>query len=471
MKSVICLLVDRLHFGFLGPYGNAEIETPTLDRLAAESFLADRFCVDTLDISLQCRSWWRGRHAIAQLVSQNGDDRPTIMARLNILGYKTVLLTDDQVVAYSVDADDFADVQLLPMAENEFPCDEIEDTHLCVMLANIAATAESLTQSGSPFFLCCHLRGFDANWDFPLFFREKYRGEDDPEPYAGVRPPFYTKDQLPDQWDDLRQSVVSAYAGGITLFDELLEMLTEPLRAGDFGIETLFLMAGTRGVLFGEHETIGIPPATLPDIKYSGTRTDSFCSESTALHMPIEPPFSSLVQVPLMVRFPDGFGAAVRSDALLQPADVTQLLCEWLELPPTNDGQTFPNAWHACHSMLALIREEPQELRESLVIVATCGCCGSMTGNFNGENIAEMFQRQPGCLVTPSWFLMQSEMSSQNDISAANANLIERFALYVKPDDLWDANNVSDRCAETVEQLAQTRADLIQLFVNSAKKQ
>jgi arylsulfatase A-like enzyme len=36
--NAICLVVDRLHTGFLGAYGNTWIETPVFDRLAAESF-------------------------------------------------------------------------------------------------------------------------------------------------------------------------------------------------------------------------------------------------------------------------------------------------------------------------------------------------------------------------------------------------------------------------------------------------
>jgi len=412
MKNIICLLVDRLHIGYWGAYGNAEIETPVFDRLVAESFLADRFYVDTPDPVRQCRSWWRGVHAIAQ------SSPPTIIAQLNATGYRTVLVTDDPFVAYSTDAGDFSDVQLFPIPENSEPCDEIEETHLCGMLATIAATAESLAQSGVPYCLWCHLRGFDEIWDFPLLLREKYCGEDDPEPYAGITPPF---DLSPDSIDDSRQSVVSAYASGVTMFDELLEMLMEPLRFGDLGDETLFLLAGTRGVLFGEHGIIGIPPT------------------AAAL---VEPLVSSLVQVPLTIRFPDGFGATVRSDALLQPHDVTRLLYEWLELPLQvmlqNTAATGPN-------MLDLIREEPQKFRDRVLIVAS----SDETQTSHAQS----------CLVTPSWFLAERD--------ALADDLGEKFALYVKPDDRWDVNNVADRCVEIVEQLDAVRDDLSRRLITN----
>ena len=436
MKNIICLLLDRLHIGCLGPYGNTEIETPAVDALASGAFLADRFYVDTPDMPLQCRSWWRGLHALTQ------NAVPTIMSRLNAVGYKTVLVTDDPAIAYCEDAYDFSEVLLLPDSQNETPCDEIEQTHLCSALATIAETTESLTQSGKPYFLWCSLRGFDAGWDFPLFFREKYCGEDDPAPYQGVTPPFYTKadacknemcddDEMPlspGSWDDLQQSVRSAYSGGVTMFDELLEMLTEPLGQGNFGDETLFLLAGLRGVLFGECGMIGIPPYHLPQQSIT------------------EPLTSSLVQVPLIVRFPDGFGATMRTDALLQPADMTQLLCEWLDLPTEYDAKNTPNAIQAYHNMLNLIREEPQNLRECLTIVSTIDHTASLP--------------VVCCLVTPSWFLQDIALPKDIHSQEISSNLVERYALYVKPDDRWDVNNVCDRCIEVVEQLVEVQAEL-----------
>ncbi len=430
MKNVICLLIDRLHLGYWGAYGNAEIETPTLDRLAAESFLADRFYVDTPDPIRQCNSWWRETHALAHEAAEQrrdeGDATPTIMARLNAAGYRTVLVTDDPAVAYSPEAGDFSETQLLPVSDNTAPCEEIEETHLCGMLAHLAATAESLAASGTPYCLWCHLRGFDEKWDFPLFLREKYCGEDDPEPYAGVAPPFLANacSDSSDGFDDFRQSVVSAYAGGVTMFGELLEMLTGSLRDGELGNETLFLLAGLRGALFGEHGIIGIPSINPVHDDAEPARTFT------------EPLASSLVQVPLVVRFPDGFGATVRSDVLLQPPDMTRLLCEWLELPQ-NTAQAGPD-------MLALIREEPQNQPDRLLIVASDGGTSGETAN-----------ETSGCLVTPVWYLQEIAPEKDNPVNPDGG-----YALYVKPDDRWDVNDVSDRCVEIVEQLIEAKTDL-----------
>ena len=426
MKNAICLLVDRLHIGCWGAYGNAEIKTPTLDRLAAESFLADRFYVDTTDTVRQCRSWWCGVHALSQSAV------PTIFGQLNAVGCHTVLVTDDPEVAYSPEAGNFSDMQLLPTSDNTEPCNEIDATQLCGQLASIAATAESLARSGIPYCLWCHLRGFDAIWDFPIFLREKYCGEGDPEPYSGTIPPYYrygTQDIAASVWssdqiDDFRQSVVSAYMGGMTMFDELLEMLLGPLRDGEWGDETLFLLAGTRGILFGEQGFIGIPP----------TDGDQ-----------VEPLASPLVQVPLALRFPDGFGATIRSDALLQPSDITQWLYEWFELPMP---EIFQRMYSAGPAVLDLIRETPQNLCDCLLVVASVD--------------ASMPNDTTTCLVTPSWFLQDVDMATNPDSQMDNP-----FALYIKPDDRWDVNNIADRCDEIVRQLVEVRNDLFRQLVTN----
>ena len=63
--NAICLVIDRLHRGFLGAYGNTWIETPAFDRLAAESFVFDQMLVDSPRLGPLYRSFWQGLHALA----------------------------------------------------------------------------------------------------------------------------------------------------------------------------------------------------------------------------------------------------------------------------------------------------------------------------------------------------------------------------------------------------------------------
>src|SRR6516225_5203419 len=94
--NVICLVIDRLHAGYLGAYGNTWIQTPAFDRLAARSLVFDRATIDSPDLAMQYRSLWLGLHALCPESRVAG--RATAMERLNASGYRSVLLTDEPIV-------------------------------------------------------------------------------------------------------------------------------------------------------------------------------------------------------------------------------------------------------------------------------------------------------------------------------------------------------------------------------------
>ena len=63
--NVIVVVCNSLHLGFLGAYGNAWIETPNLDRLAAEGVVFDHHFPENLTTLPTRRSWWTGRYGFA----------------------------------------------------------------------------------------------------------------------------------------------------------------------------------------------------------------------------------------------------------------------------------------------------------------------------------------------------------------------------------------------------------------------
>ncbi len=62
--NAILLVIDRLHAGYLGAYGNAWNETPAIDRLAAEGFVFDQCLIDSPRLETFCRGLWLGSHAL-----------------------------------------------------------------------------------------------------------------------------------------------------------------------------------------------------------------------------------------------------------------------------------------------------------------------------------------------------------------------------------------------------------------------
>jgi arylsulfatase A-like enzyme len=113
------------------------------------------------------------------------------------------------------------------------------------------------------------------------------------------------------------------------------------------------------------------------------------------------------IHLPLFVRFPDGFGASVRIPALFQPKDLAEFL---------NDLSNTESP------MFKLIREEVETIHETLLI--------------KGKN--------ESALVTPDWFLRKFSDGSHE--------------LYVKPDDRWEINDVTDRCPEIIEELSAQKS-------------
>ena len=63
--NVIVIACNGLHLGFLGAYGNSWIETPHLDRLAAEGVVFDHHYPENLTTLPTRRSWWTGRYGFA----------------------------------------------------------------------------------------------------------------------------------------------------------------------------------------------------------------------------------------------------------------------------------------------------------------------------------------------------------------------------------------------------------------------
>ncbi len=122
-----------------------------------------------------------------------------------------------------------------------------------------------------------------------------------------------------------------------------------------------------------------------------------------------------LLRVPLMLRFPDGAQSAHRAQAIAQPPDLFATLLDWaqvIELPP--------HIWGRSLAPLAQGEDWPRDRAMAV----------------HGSERA---------LRTPAWFLRTDAAPEENDPKA--------LELYVKPDDQWEANEVSSRLPETVEQM------------------
>ena len=287
--NVICLVIDRLHVGYLGAYGNTWVETPSLDWLAAEAFLFDQFLIDTPDLDRLYRSYWQGRHALGQQDGPVGA-WPSLPSLLRDAGLAATLLTDEPRVAHHELARQFDEVVDLDPPHAVELADSMDQTHLAEFFARTVNWIES---ADAPFFLWCHAQGLGGVWDAPLAFSEPYSDVEDPDPRDSAVVPCQ---MLEDDYDPDELLVISqAYAGQVSLLDACMGGFLEFLQAESLDDETLLVFLSSRGFPLGEHRCVGS------------------CGEGLN---------GELVHVPLMMRFPNRLGAAARSQSLTHPTDV-----------------------------------------------------------------------------------------------------------------------------------------------------
>jgi arylsulfatase A-like enzyme len=304
-------------------------------------------------------------------------------------GLRTLLVTDEPEVARHPLSRDFGDVVELDVGPADRPAEDVAQTYLARCCGTLAGEIEDLRE---PFFLWCHLGGLGRAWDAPWEFRAQYGEPGDPDPPRSVEVPSLS---LPADFDpDQLLGISQAYAGQVSLLDTCLAAVVEALDSSPLGPQTLLVVLSARGFPLGEHGRVG--------------------PGDEALH-------EELVHVPLVMRLPDCQFATGRSLALIEPRDLAAMLAAWHGAQAA--GETIARSSPVCPAYPPHSTTEPFFLpaRDRVYVVGPGG------------------QR---AIRTPAWYL--------SDVANDPSRPPE---LYVKPDDRWEVNEVSDRAADVVELL------------------
>lgn len=327
----ICLCVDQFHSGMVGAYGNTWIETPAIDRLAAEGFVFDQFLADSLAIESLYRSCWFGRHAmIGKEASPPLDEALPAIAKA--AGAKPVLLTDDPRIATLPGAAAFSERIVLPVQSPAAPVADAEATSLARAFVRLISRIDSLK---GPFFAWCHLGSLGRTWDAPWEMRRQYAEAGDPDPPEGAAVPSLVLDGAEDP--DLVWGITQAYAGQISLLDLCVGTLMSAMAEAQWGRETALVLVGLRGFSLGEHGRVGPAGGHLG-------------GES--------------IHAPLLVRLPDPTLASARSQCLVQTPDLYATWREILSGRPAAPGL-------GAASLVPLIREEAEAWRDRLGVLGS----------------------------------------------------------------------------------------------------
>lgn len=345
--NAIAIVVDRLHVGHLGAYGNTWVRTPAIDRLAAEGFVFDQAFIESPDLEHFCAASWLGRHAMCP--PRPGDAESSLAALLAARSVPATLLTDDVGVAEAGQAAAFQEVVTLDFPEGERAAETVDETRLARCFA---AALEFLESARGPFLLWCHFRGFSAPWDAPREFRFAFCDEGDPDPPDWVDVPnkILPADYDPDELLGFSQ----AYAGQVSVLDACVGVLREALRDLPTGKETMLLLTSARGFPLGEHRRVGT------------------CDEAL---------YSELVHTPLVVGFSQGLAEGDRSQALVQTSDLWHTLLDWFRVPA---GSIAGGSSRIGQNLFPVIRGDLESARSRTVI--------------SGRD-------QQRAIVTPAWYL------------------------------------------------------------------
>ena len=252
-----------------------------------------------------------------------------------------------------------------------------------------AAAVDELKRATPPHLLWIHAQGLASAWDAPLALRRSLMGDEDPDPPSGVEVPA---EVLPRDYDpDALFGIVQACAGQVLVLDTCLGVLLDAVRAKSASEDVLFLLTSPRGFPLGEHLRVG----DVDDVLYG-----------------------ELVHLPCLIRRSDGVGAMARDHALVQATDIAATLADWFGL-----GDSFKTAGQASS---ATQTQSLLPLTEPMSALWPRDRVCSETG---GER----------AIRTHAWFLRRPADGKPE--------------LYRKPDDLWETNEIADRCANIVEQL------------------
>ena len=312
----------------------------------------------------------------------------TWLAAVNRVGVESTFICDRDWLADSQVLAGFDSVNHLSVKPLDRLASRTSQTSLARFFAQVIDRLETMPSQSLAWIDCSGLAG---QWDAPYELRQSLADPDDPAPLDFHDPPsfvFDAKDGDPDALLGVQQAVDAQ----VQMLDDFIGVLLDILDQPTFS-ETLFCLTSLRGFPLGQHGLVGSVDA------------------QAAQPLPLKYGYNESVHVPLMVCLPECFsdgqstGAqSVRSGKLVTPSVVLGLIesfmCRaddqvksWIE-----DNSALPGHDRA----LVVFHNEPELV-----------------------------------LLTHAWKFM---LNFQTD----------DCELYAKPDDLWEVNDVSQRCPNEI---------------------
>ncbi|MFC1736643.1 sulfatase [Candidatus Hydrogenedentota bacterium] len=346
--NFVIIMSDSFRRDFLGAYGDDWVHTPSLDKLAKESMVFDRYYVGSFPTLPNRSDLFSGNYTF--FTHSWGDFPKGIMnlaLHFGMSGYVTQMINDTPHLVNGghhydrgfmgwewVRGQEIDRHMTVANEEVEFPCSKEKlrfnaantEQHL---RNNFFRQFESDWTTAQVFNKACDwleynykrdfllwLDVFDPHesWDPPAWLVDRYYPNYEGEKI--ITPPYGPCGDMTK--DEIRYSR-AAYAGECTLVDKYVGILMRKLEELQIEDDTVVVFMTDHGFCLGEHGLMG-----------KGNREGPF------------PYFEEVVHIPLFVRIP-GKRARARSGVIVQPVDIMPTLLDLagLKVPPEIHGRSF----------------------------------------------------------------------------------------------------------------------------------
>ncbi|HWE34953.1 MAG TPA: sulfatase [Isosphaeraceae bacterium] len=460
--NVVVIVCNGLHLGFVGPYGNGWIETPSLDRLAAEGVVFDHHFPENLTTIPTRRSWWTGRYGFPdpeQGWTPLRADEAILPDLLWDKGVRTALISDNPLLreagqgfgrgfdeavwvrgqgydpyitkdhprAKRVRIADEPGLRLPPEDDPDFDLwktrweqflrnrtvlrTDIEENTGVARTVNAAIDwLERRKDEKDPFFLWLDLFSPHGPWDPPEPYRDQYAAAEPDEFEAGEEGDLVEEEDDAGATLDDVPVLIDVPAGAVGEVLDEAELLR--LRRTYAGVVTL--TDKWIGVLLDALRRLGRLDDTL--VVFTGDQGEPLGEHGYVRRF--RPwLYEELVHTPLILRLPRAEFGGTRHLGLVQSVDLLPTVLSALGLPPHDRAHG--------HDLLPLVRGQRTKLRDY-------ACMGMDVEEF--------------AIRTHLWHLVVPIEPDPNDPPRTPE-------LYRKPEDRWDQYDVAGLHPDVAEHL------------------
>ena len=333
-------------------------------------------------------------HGIHAAVPSENPAEPSLMSLATEKGIPSTLITDAEWLANDPLAESFHECVLLKDSDQ---ATEPASTTEETRVARLFAEATDFVSSAKEAGIYwIHADAMNGLWQAPTRLREQFVGDEDPDPPTFVEPPHQNLESPVDP--DKLLALSQAYAAEVQVVDECLFEFLEMVRQSKLSQSTDLAVIATspRGYALGEHNIVGDGAA----------KQDVGCLHAESLGLP------------LLMQLPAGRAVAARDQRLAQHCDVFATIGEWLKLE-TPSSPSFGSSLLSTDS-----------LRQRAFTI--------------GAN--QMAIR------TASWSWISSRICDEPAINPPQP------ALFVKPDDRCEVNDVVKLCHQVAEEFEKDAA-------------